>query len=108
VAYFDDVRFASVDPAVSDDVENSTPAALRATDDGGAGDVGSEAPGARVGPTTLANERQEPQAQAMAGGGGRPLWPLLLALGVPASALATVAGHAWWKARLAERNRGHI
>jgi hypothetical protein len=52
------------------------------------------------GPTTLANVRQksEPQASPDAGG-GRPLWPLLLALGVPAAALGTVAGHGWWRAR---------
>ena len=52
------------------------------------------------GPTTLANVRQKsgPQASPDAGG-GRPLWPLLLALGVPAAALFTVGGHAWWRAR---------
>ena len=51
------------------------------------------------GPTTLANVRQKsgPQASPDAGG-GRPLWPLLLALGVPAAALFTVGGHAWWRA----------
>ncbi len=52
------------------------------------------------GPTTLANVRQESEAQASPdAGGGRPLWPLLLALGVPAAALGTVAGHGWWRAR---------
>jgi hypothetical protein len=52
------------------------------------------------GPTTLANVRQEsgPQTSPDAGG-GRPLWPLLLALGVPAAALGAVAGHGWWRAR---------
>ena len=43
MAYFDDVRFASVDPPVPDDVANSTPPALSATEDGGAGDDGPAA-----------------------------------------------------------------
>ncbi|GAF72291.1 unnamed protein product, partial [marine sediment metagenome] len=56
------------------------------------------------GPTTLANVRQESEPQASPdAGGGRPLWPLLLAFGVPAAALGTIAGHAWWRARLAGR-----
>ena len=61
------------------------------------------------GPTTLANVRQEPQPQDVPdAGAGRPLWPLLLALGVPAAALGVTASHAWWRARLAGRNDGHL
>jgi len=62
-----------------------------------------------TGPTPLANVRQEPQPQDIPDAdGGRPLWPLLLALGVPAAALATAAGHAWWRARLAGANNRHL
>ena len=65
--------------------------------------------GVWIGPTPLANVRQEPQPQDVPDAdGGRPLWPLLLALGVPAVALAIVAGHAWRRARLARRNNGHL
>jgi hypothetical protein len=61
------------------------------------------------GPTPLANVRQQAQPQDIPdAGGGRPLWPLLLAFGVPAAALGTVAGHAWWRARLAGRKGGDV
>ena len=61
------------------------------------------------GPTPLANVRQQAQPQDIPdAGGGRPLWPLLLAFGVPAAALGTVAGHTWWRARLAGRKGGNL
>jgi hypothetical protein len=54
----------------------------------------------------LANVKQERDPLVPATGGGRVLWPLLLAFGVPGAALATVAGTSWWRTRLAERNKG--
>jgi hypothetical protein len=49
----------------------------------------------------------EPQASPDAGG-DRPLWPLLVEFGAPAAALGTIAGHAWWRARLAGRKGRHL
>lgn len=129
VVYFDAVRFEKTEaPAATD-----TPAAMDTptpTSAGGSGQAdrppggrnvpaaagsSAEAPQAEAaaldvwrGPTTLANVRQESEPQASPdAGGGRPLWPLLLALGVPAAALGTIAGHHWWRARLAGGNEGN-
>ncbi|OGO46811.1 MAG: hypothetical protein A2W34_01580 [Chloroflexi bacterium RBG_16_64_32] len=107
VAYFDDVRFGKADAPGREDAD--PPAnRLASQDGGGAGDPEGVSLGAWAKGTTLANERPAPQPQPTPDGGGRLLWPLLLALGVPAAALATVAGHAWWIARLAERNGGNL
>jgi hypothetical protein len=128
--YFDAVRFEETEtPAATD-----TPTAMDTptpTSTGGSGQAGRPPGGRDVpaaaggsagarqgeaaaldvprGPTTLANVRQESEPQASPdAGGGRPLWPLLLALGVPAAALGTIAGHAWWRARRVGGKSGHL
>jgi hypothetical protein len=117
VVYFDDVRFGETDaprvasagssgeserPAGGRDIpiaRGSTARAMQAS---------AAALDVWMGPTTLANVRQEPQQEATPDAtGGRPFWPMLLAFGVPAAALGTMAGGAWWRARLAGRNGGH-
>jgi hypothetical protein len=116
VVYFDAVRFGRTDaptaPAGGGQSERAA--------GGGEGTAAHGSPtetsqtqaaalGVWTGPTPLANVRQATQPQdAPDAGGGRPLWPLLLALAVPAVALASVAGHAWWRARLAGRNSRHL
>jgi hypothetical protein len=54
----------------------------------------------------LANVRQ-PRTERAPAGDGRPLWPVLLALGVPAAGLALSAAHGW-RARLAGGNKRHL
>ncbi len=62
-----------------------------------------------AGPAPLANVKREPQTQNLpTATGGRPTWPLFLALGVPLAGLTTVAAHARWKKRLAGRNERHL
>ena len=62
-----------------------------------------------AGPADLVNVREELKQPATLGdSGGRPLWPLLLAFGVPAASLTVMAGSAWRRARLAERNERHL
>ncbi len=116
VVYFDAVRFGRTDAptAPAGGGQSQRPAG------GGDGTAARASPtdtsqtqaaalGVWTGPTPLANVRQATQPQdAPDAGSGRPLWPLLLALGVPAAALGTVAGHAWWRARLAGRNNRHL
>lgn len=113
VVYFDAVRFGETEAPAP-----TSAGSEQARPPGGASEAATEhdrpartplPPSAALsvwtGPTPLANVRQEPQAQtAPDAGGGRPLWPFLLALGLPAAALATVAGHAWWRARVAGRD----
>lgn len=123
--YFDSVRFGETDAPMAtsadDEGQAHRPAGGREAPPsaGGGrpadGEVVAQAPpagavlSAWTGPTLLANVEQERHLLAApAAGGGRPLWPLLLAFGVPALALATVAGHAWWRARLAGRNNGRL
>jgi hypothetical protein len=118
VVYFDAVRFGKTEaPAVTSaggSGEAERPAGGRdlPTAQGNsaqAPQAGAAAPSFWSGPTTLANVRQKPEQVATPdAGSGRPLWPLLLALGVPAAALGTIAGHAGWRARLAGRNNRHL
>lgn len=116
--YFDAVRFEETEarpPASAVDSGQSertaggrdSPAA-----DGGSARASQAEPAALSvwrGPTPLANVRQEAEPRdAPDASGGRPLWPFLLAFGVPAAALGTMASHGWWKARLAGRKGGHL
>ena len=108
--YFDDVLFQRTGPPSA--------AAATAASEMGTGAAGGpssprigstrqEVAGMRAGPSVLANVR-EPRAEGPPGsGGGRPLWPVLLALGVPAAGLALMAGHAW-RSRLAGGNKRHL
>ncbi len=71
--------------------------------------VQAAALGAWRGATSLANVTHESEPQASPDAASRrPFWPLLLALAVPAAALAAMAGHAWWRARLAAINNRHL
>ena len=124
VVYFDAVQFGRTDaPAMVNTPTATMPAGggqsgrpARGGEDTAAHGSSAQASQAEAaalglwtGPTPLANVRQEPQPQDVPDAdGGRPLWPLLLALGVPAAALATAGGHAWWRARLARRNNRHL
>ncbi|MEE8386061.1 MAG: hypothetical protein V3S01_09100, partial [Dehalococcoidia bacterium] len=116
VVYFDNVRFEAMaaPPAEDDPVgEQQTRSATEAgggTSTGNAPQVtNTEVLGVWTGPATLANVRQEQQQPAtLAASGGRPLWPLLLAFGVPAAALTVMAGSAWRRTRLAEGNERHL
>ena len=121
VVYFDAVRFeeteapAPTPTSASGSGEAERPAAggrdIPAAQGSSAQAPQAEAAalGAGRGPTPLANVRQESRPQDLPdAGGGRPLWPVLLALGVPASAVATIAGHGWWRARLSRRKGGDL
>ena len=68
-----------------------------------------EVAGRGAGTAALANVRRPRAEQAPAGAasGGRPLWPVLLALGVPAAGVALSAAHGW-RARLAGGNKRHL
>jgi hypothetical protein len=61
------------------------------------------------GTAALANVRQPRAERTPAGtaGDGHPLWPVLLALGVPVAGLAISAAHGW-RARLAGGNKRHL
>ena len=65
--------------------------------------------GGLTGPIELANvsppRSEEPPAGAS---GGRPLWPVLLALAVPSTALALTAAHAWRPGRAGAGNRRNL
>jgi len=108
--YFDDVSFQQT-AALS-------AAAAPAASEGGTGDAGGpgspgvastrqEVAGMRAGPSVLANVRAPRAEGAPAPGGGRPLWPALLALGVPAAGVALMGAHAW-RSRLAGGNKRHL
>ena len=95
--YFDDVAFQAAPPPAGE----GTTASGGAAGDRPAGRRAPEVPpqavaSGRTGPSELANvgppRSEEPPAGAS---GGRPLWPVLLALAVPAAALALTAAHAW-------------
>ncbi len=87
-----------------------------ATEDGGGTATGNDQQVANAevlnmsaGRADLVNVREElKQPATLADSGGRPLWPLLLAFGVPAVGLTVMAGSAWRRARLAERNERHL
>jgi hypothetical protein len=108
--YFDDVSFR----------ETAAPsaAAAPAASEGGTGGAGGpdspgvasarqEVAGMRAGPSTLANVRAPRAEGAPPAGAGRPLWPVLLALGVPAAGLALMGAHAR-RSRLAGGNKRHL
>ncbi len=87
-----------------------------ATEDGGGAATGNvqrvanaAVLNASAGPADLVNVREElKQPATLADSGGRPLWQLLLAFGVAAAGLTVMAGSAWRRARLAERNERHL
>ena len=113
-AYFDDVSFQETAAPSGGGAPAASGAPAAAA---GAGEAGSPgvAParqvvaGRRAGPATLANVGQARAQEAPAGAAseGRPLWPVLLALGVPAAGLALMAAHAW-RSRLAGGNGRHL
>ena len=112
--YFDDVSFQETAAPSGGGAPAASGAPAAAA---GAGEAGSPgvAParqvvaGRRAGPATLANVGQARAQEAPAGAAseGRPLWPVLLALGVPAAGLALTAAHAW-RSRLAGGNGRHL
>ena len=116
VVYFDDVRFEGTAAPPAEGDSDGGQQIRSATEDGGGTATGNALPtdaeavlSARAGPTTLANVRQErQQPDTPIASGGRPLWPLLLALGIPAAGFTVMAGSAWRRARLAERNERHL
>ena len=116
VVYFDDVRFEGTAAPPAEGDSDGGQQIRNATEDGGGTATGNaqqvadaEVLGVWTGPAALANVRQErQQADTPINSGGRPLWPLLLALGVPAAGLTVMAGSAWRRARLAERNERHL
>ncbi|MCH7999931.1 MAG: hypothetical protein IIA91_10685 [Chloroflexi bacterium] len=116
VVYFDDVRFEVTAAPLTEGDPDGGQQTRSATDDGGGTTTGNapqmanaEVLGVWTGPATLANVRQErQQPDTPIDDGGRPLWPLLLAFGVPAAGLTVIAGDAWRRARLAERNERHL
>jgi hypothetical protein len=117
IVYFDDVRFREmVAPPTEDTLDDgrSTQGEMGGERSDGQPTARQAIPGgvalsAWAGPTPPANVKREPQAQNLPNAsGGRPTWPLFLALGVPVAGLATVAAHARWKDRLAGRNERHL
>jgi hypothetical protein len=116
VVYFDDVRFegTAAPPAGGD--SDGEQQIRSAPEDGGDTATGNAQQVASAetltiwtGPADLVNVREElKQPATLADSGGRPLWPLLLAFGVPAASLTVMAGSAWRRARLAERNERHL
>ncbi len=116
MVYFDAVRFeATAAPPAEGDTDGGQQI-LSATE-GGDGTTtvnaqqvaDAEVLGVWTDPATLANVRQElEQPATLADSGDRPLWPLLLAFGVSAAGLTVMAGSAWRRARLAERNERHL
>lgn len=103
--YFDDARFAeTAAPPELDGDGSGDHEGVSATEDhpptvpAGAAmaDAGIAMVGAQTGPAPLSNVRpQREDGTVTAGGGSRPLWPILLAIGASAAALALVAGQAW-------------
>jgi hypothetical protein len=116
VVYFDNVRFERTAAPPAEGDSDGGQQIRSATDDGGGTATGNaqqaadaEVLGVWTGPAALANVRQEwEQSATLAASSGRPLWPLLLAFGVPAAGLTVMAGSSWRRARLAERNERHL
>ena len=116
VVYFDDVRFeVTAAPPTEGDPGSGQQTRSAAVDGGGTATgnaqqvTNAEVLNISAGPAALANVRQEQeQYVTLADSGGRPLWPLFLAFGVPAAGLTVMAGSAWRRARLAERNERHL
>ena len=116
VVYFDDVRFEATAAPPAEDDSGSRQQIRSATEDGGGAATGNvqqvanaEVLNISAGPADLVNVREElKQPATLTDSGGRPLWPLLLAFGVSAAGLTVMAGSAWRRARLAERNERHL
>ena len=116
VVYFDDVRFEATAAPPAEDDSGSGQQIRSATEDGSGAATGNvqrvanaAVLNASAGPADLVNVREElKQPATLADSGGRPLWPLLLAFGVSAAGLTIMAGSAWRRARLAERNERHL
>jgi hypothetical protein len=92
--YFDDVRFQETDapPTAAEATVGPTGSGQpRAAAASRAPRPGAAALSVWAGPTPLANSGQASESAAPAGGGGRPLWPFLLALAAPAIALPLLA-----------------
>ena len=116
VVYFDDVRFEGTAAPPAEGDSDGGQQIRSATEDGGGTATANAQQAADTevltiwtGPAGLVNVREElKQPATLADSGGRPLWPLLLAFGVPAASLTVMAGSAWRRARLAERNERHL
>ncbi len=116
VVHFDDVRFEGTAAPPAEGDSDGGQQIQSATEDGGGTATGNDQQVANAdvlnmsaGRADLVNVREElKQPATLADSGGRPLWPLLLALGVPAAGLTVMAGSAWRRARLAERNERHL
>ncbi len=117
VVYFDDVRFEeAAAPQAEDNLNGEQSAANITIETFGAGREGAveaasveAALGAWVGPTPLANARRTQEQQApSAASSGRPLWPLLLAVAVPAAGLMVMVGSAWRRAHVGGGNEPHV
>lgn len=110
VAYFDDVSFGvtSEQPAQTSAAGGSTSSTTTANGGGSAGLTTRHAPSApagvlpaSTGPTTLANVRPAPERPlSVTESGGRPLWPVLLALGLPAAGIALLAADGLRRSRI--------
>ncbi len=118
VVYFDDVRFEAAAPppiqaAAIEDAQLSTSSGTEGRRSGQRADAQPGTPtgevlSSRSGPAIPANVKAGRDGQALpSAASGRPLWPILLAIGVPAVGLTAMAGSAWWKNRLAARDQPH-
>ncbi len=118
VVYFDDVRLeaAAPPPIQGAAIEDGQLSASSGSEGRGssqrvdalAGTPTGEVLSSRSGPAIPVNVKAERDGQDLpSAGSGRPLWPILLAIGMPAAGLTTMAGSAWWKNRLAARDQPH-
>jgi len=108
--YFDDVSFQEAVPPPAGGGPAAPGAGVSGTEGGQRPDVATDrraVAGTRSGPTVLANAGKLESEPAQTDGGGRPLWPALLALAIPAVALALTAAHAW-RSRLAGDMKRHL
>jgi len=108
--YFDDVAFRETAPAAGEDAASGGAAAPgRAGGRRDAPHSQQAVAGERIGPIKPANvgppRSEEPPAGAS---GGRPLWPVLLALAVPGAALVLTGAHAWRAGRAGAGNERNL
>ena len=116
VVYFDDVRFEEAAASPTEGALNDEQSAPNITIDASAAGTERAAPaaaeaalGAWTGPSTLTNlRRTQEQRPLPPSRGGRPLWPLLLAVAVPAAGLTVMAGDVWRRARVGGRDKPHV